>query len=780
MSSLLALLAQQTPNLQTRKGLILLGLQNDFLSPDGKLPVSPRSGYLERLKELIPAFREFGDVIWVRSEFEANRSANAEDDNSDAVIAGPLVQESLEAGAGTKRKAFQDSSVPAKKAKAVESIEDDPELFLTRTASREPCCVKGSWGAEYPDDIKALMNEKDVKVTKTYYSGFGSTSLLLTLRSKLITELFVCGCNTNLSVFATAMDAARYGIQITLIEDCLGYRRRERHDEAIRQLVDIMEADVISCNKVVDILKNPPTQDDYDDDNDNDDDDDDSDEENNSSNEAHRPTAPGNDDMAADSEDEEEFVPDVRTTLAQAYEKLALRDQNSPREAALAPRRPPAAEDRGVARSQPATAVRRSGATDQQPKRQSSTSSRRPNRTQPKASRTAGDSSLGATLTRGLEAERVALRESAARKKHVAERPWLQVMNSSSTTHSKAAQDLTPKCSHPGLAALSSVGKLDQKTVDEYERAMHEARSKNATREQKSKPLFGEEKELESAGSHILFDVLPEEHAGNIFDTLHSEVHWQRMHHQTGEVPRLVCCQGDIAEDGSRPVYRHPSDHTLPLHPWTPAVDSVRRAAERAVGHPLNHALIQLYRGGVDYISEHSDKTLDIEKGSKIVNVSFGAQRTMRLRSKRGHKASQPVPPSKSSKTTQPSRTTHRVPMPHNSMITMSLETNAEFLHGINPDKRPPVEFTDVEKAYDGHRISLTFRHISTFLSKDEKLIWGQGATGKVKDDAQPVINGNPEESEKLVRAFGAENQASSIDWHAVYGEGSDVLHLKR
>ncbi|RMY08930.1 hypothetical protein D0868_04531 [Hortaea werneckii] len=776
MSSLLALLAQQTPNLQTRKGLILLGLQNDFLSPDGKLPVSPRSGYLERLKELVPAFREFGDVIWVRSEFEANRSANAEDDNSDAVIAGSLVQEPLQAGTGTKRKASQDSSVPVKKAKAVGSVEDDPELFLTRTASREPCCVKGSWGAEYPDDIKALMDEKDVKVTKTYYSGFGSTSLLLTLRSKLITELFVCGCNTNLSVFATAMDAARYGIQITLIEDCLGYRRRERRDEAIRQLVDIMEAEVISSDKVVDILKDPPTQDHYDDE----DEDDECDEEDDFSNEAHRPTAPENDDMAADSEvEEEEFVPDVRTTLAKAYEKLALRDQNSPREAALAPQRPPAAQDRGLASSQPATAVRRSGATDQQPKRQSSTSSRRPNRNQPKASRTTGDSSLGATLTRGLEAERIALRESAARKNHGAERPWLRVMNGSSATHSKAPQDLMPRSSHPGLAALSSVGKLDQKTVDEYERAMHEARSQNETWRQSSKPLFGEEKELESAGSQILFDLLPEEHAGNIFDTLHSEVQWQRMHHQTGEVPRLVCCQGNIAEDGSRPVYRHPSDHTLPLHPWTSAVDSVRRAAERAVGHPLNHALIQLYRGGVDYISEHSDKTLDIEKGSKIVNVSFGAQRTMRLRTKRGHKASQPMPPSKSSKTTQPSRTTYRVPMPHNSMITMSLETNAEFLHGINPDKRPPVEFTDAEKAYSGHRISLTFRHISTFLSKDEKLIWGQGATGKIKDDAQPVVNGDPAESEKLVRAFGAENQASSIDWHAVYGEGSDVLHLK-
>ncbi|KAI7617360.1 hypothetical protein KC346_g5516, partial [Hortaea werneckii] len=434
---------------------------------------------------------------------------------------------------------------------------------------------------------------------------------------------------------------------------------------------------------------------------------------------------------------------------------------------------------RELACSRPATAVKRSDAADGQPKRQPSTSSRRPNGHQPKPPRTTGDSSLGATLTRGLEAERIALRESAARKKHVAERPWLRVMNGSSATHPKPTQDLRPTSSHPGLAALSSVGKLDQKTVDEYERAMHEARSQNASWQQSSKPLFGEEKELESAGSQILFDLLPEQHAGNIFDTLNSEVQWQRMHHQTGEVPRLVCCQGDVAEDGSRPVYRHPSDHTLPLHPWTSAVDNVRKAAERAVGHSLNHALLQLYRGGVDYISEHSDKTLDIEKGSKIVNVSFGAQRTMRLRTKRGHKVSQPVPPTKS-KAPQPSRTTYRVPMPHNSMITMSLQTNAQYLHGINPDKRPAVEFTDAEKAYDGHRISLTFRHISTFLSKDEKLIWGQGATGKVKDDARPVINGDSEESDKLVKAFGAENQASSIDWNAVYGEGSDVLHLKR
>lgn len=88
-------------------------------------------------------------------------------------------------------------------------------------------------------------------------------------------------------------------------------------------------------------------------------------------------------------------------------------------------------------------------------------------------------------------------------------------------------------------------------------------------------------------------------------------------------------------------------------------------------------------------------------------------------------------------------------------------------------------ELTAAEKAYEGQRISLTFRRIGTFLSPDEKLIWGQGAVGKSKDDAQPVVNGDKDASERLVRAFGMENQASMIAWEEWYGEGSDVLHLK-
>ena len=61
----------------------------------------------------------------------------------------------------------------------------------------------------------------------------------------------------------------------------------------------------------------------------------------------------------------------------------------------------------------------------------------------------------------------------------------------------------------------------------------------------------------------------------------------------------------------------------------------LRRAVEAEVGHPINHALIQLYREGNDFISEHADKTLDVVAGSSIVNFSLGASRTMVLAQKR-------------------------------------------------------------------------------------------------------------------------------------------------
>lgn len=267
----------------------------------------------------------------------------------------------------------------------------------------------------------------------------------------------------------------------------------------------------------------------------------------------------------------------------------------------------------------------------------------------------------------------------------------------------------------------------------------------------------------------------------NIFQQLYDEVRWQKMLHLQGEVPRLVAVQGEIGKDGSEPIYRHPSDQALSTMRFSPAVQHIREFVQKTLSHPVNHVLIQLYRSGADHISEHCDKTLDIVHGSSIANASFGAQRTMRLRLKKS--ALTPEQHEQYERDPKGSRQTQRIVMPHNSLFVLGPKTNMRWLHGINPDKRPSSERSDMETAYGGIRISLTFRYIGTFISLgpgNGQKIWGQGAISKTKGSANAPINNNHVESEKLINAFGKENHDSDdFDWNKVYGNGSDVLHLR-
>lgn len=315
-------------------------------------------------------------------------------------------------------------------------------------------------------------------------------------------------------------------------------------------------------------------------------------------------------------------------------------------------------------------------------------------------------------------------------------------------------------------------------------------------------------------------NFLPPTVIDGLFERLCEEVHFKRMRHQGSEVPRFVAVQGTVDPDGTQPVYRHPSDESPALEAFTPAVQLIRAHVERALEHPVNHVLIQCYRNSNDYISEHSDKTLDIARESYIANVSIGAMRTMVFRTKRGDKkghgtvgntgnsggsSMMPLEPTKEA-TAEPidipkdllpvKRQTIRCPMPHNSLIKMGLVTNEKWLHGIKPDKRPQSEKTADELAWNGMRISLTFRYIATFLSpaptpnlssassttsssSEEPLIWGQGAVSKTRKHARPVLNGQTPEAVAMLRAFGRENNSPDFDWTASYGTGFDVLHMK-
>ena len=151
--------------------------------------------------------------------------------------------------------------------------------------------------------------------------------------------------------------------------------------------------------------------------------------------------------------------------------------------------------------------------------------------------------------------------------------------------------------------------------------------------------------------------------------------------------------------------------------------------------------------------------------------MSLGAQRVMTLRTKKAKKAS-------GSAKAEEQRQTQRIPLPHNSAFILGPRTNAEWLHGVRADKRPVQQKDDKERAYQGERISLTFRHIGTLMSAGKKKIWGQGAKNKSKATAGDLKRVDATEMEAMIVAFGKENHQTDFDWDAEYGQGFDVVNL--
>lgn len=261
-----------------------------------------------------------------------------------------------------------------------------------------------------------------------------------------------------------------------------------------------------------------------------------------------------------------------------------------------------------------------------------------------------------------------------------------------------------------------------------------------------------------SGDSYLLTDALPINKS--LFDKINSEIKWQEMRHQGGLVPREISIQGTIKiENGNKyePIYRHPADEQPELIDWTPSVLKIKTQIEKLIEQEFNHALIQRYRNGKDYIGAHSDKTLDILKETNIVNYSLGATRIMILENKKDKEIKQ------------------KIQLPHNSVFVMGWKTNREWLHSIKQDRRMNKLKNPDELLFDGQRISLTFRTITTFRNTNTGLLFGQGAR---KTSIQ--VNSKVDER-NLLQAFSAENkQGEEFDWNRYYGRGFNCLNFKR
>jgi nicotinamidase-related amidase/glutathione S-transferase len=768
---------QSMPFVRTGQALLLLDLQRDFIETSSELSVKNPPGFVENTIKLVPEFRASGHIIWIRSIFETSRPFNEPQGESESVITDKELRPSLRGGhhsVKSRAKLLQklseqngkqtdttdystatalvadDSLEEEEEEKEVNSVE---ETFLTVPSGQKPDLVLAtSPGTNFAESVLAICDiKRDLFGQKTYYSAFSDGSLVQTLRAKFVTEIYICGALTNISIFATAMDAARHGYAITIVGDCVGYRSKARHDEALRRLREFAGCEVISSTDLIESLQAKARM------------------QRTPKRHARPPQRPkeknaGLESLMASLSLKPEGMP-PSTVSNSTGPSITVAESSNGGVAALA-------VDDTTESPEVDFPIRTTDTDGKKRERVKSKvkSRRRPSKSVPKDTSITGESGRP-SLEKGTLTPTTATFVAASQALEKLPTPTLAEYDTSASVTTKTPTRIADSVESVYLVPDPELQKTENGVTPKNLEAPESTSDEKAGMEKLR--AEGGRFSLCEGDTSIICNLLHDELEEGIFEKLRDEVRWQKMSHQGGDVPRLVVVQGEIGEDGSIPIYRHPADESPPLLPFSPTVSLIRAELEKKLGHPVNHVLIQFYRDGTDYISEHSDKTLDIVPNTFISNVSLGAQRTMVFRTKKPRNTDETV----ISVPAQP-REAVRAPLPHNSMCKMGLVTNMRWLHSIRQDKRPMNEKIPEELAYGGGRISLTFRMIGTFLDKDQEKIWGQGAVANTKEEAHNVINGKTPEAEKMVWAFGTENHSSEFDWEATYGVGFDVLHM--
>ena len=507
------LLDHGMPELPTRKALVIINLQNDLFYVQGDIFVTKNRDFIARLKEMIPFWRKIGDVIWVKTEFSASPVPQVDDTAQVEQTIGRKAEsnrrdrireeEALEDDVTEHRGPSPASELKPPRSNPVFPSSRSRNLMKRRSADtrakrreadsrpfdeanqnwqelptkprkgqRSDFCVAGTEGAEILDGLKDLVDEsRDLIIVKHYYSAFDQTSLLTSLRMSLTTEVYLCGCLTNTAVYTTAADAVQHGLQVTIVEDCLGYHNELRHDEAVRQMADI---------------------------------------------------------MGVNGTDSEEIIEDAGGRQLPAPDTPGIRLE-------------------------------------------------------------------GLSIGKDVTASQAALVNAGQSRS--AAGPWQSPPSDINAREERSASEDFPKAQidQNGAPFANSENFISAKLPRRMARA-------NAKR------TLGPEEVIASGDSKIINNALSQSITSNIFERLKAEIDWQKMYHRGGEVPRLIAVQGQKGDGGEAPIYRHPADESPPLKAFTGIMQQIRSEVESLLSQPFNHALVQLYRGGADNISEHSDK----------------------------------------------------------------------------------------------------------------------------------------------------------------------------
>lgn len=546
------------PHFETRQALIIVNLQNDSLYSKDDMYITKNHDFVDRIKTLVPHFRTIGDIVWIRTELgtksfptspgsayieeevakidEKNREERKVEEErlEDDTVNHQDSEDSKPEHANLENAPPQDYPYyhPTSRSKAVmkrasaksraeqrtanwDVFNDTNDVFeehmtKPRKGQQQKFYIGGTLGAELADQLLPVVDSsKDMIVTKYHYSAFDQTSLLMSLRMRLVTDIYLCGCLTNVGVYATAADAVQHGLGVTLVEDCLGYRSEEKHEDAMRQMADIMGVNGIDSEEII--------------------------------NDVNGGTAPP---------DAEEPIFSGPGPEGITFDKLSL-DARSPE--------PSHVDDVQIAVDPDYI-----------------------------------DEEARNGMVTGLTDAATVEREP-------------QNLSAISVSASKQPEEIPSTMKNPGSQATETL----KSTSDGFTPLPSPGLSSGRRRDSwllVSTHLLGPNDSIGAGDSRIIHDVLSSSLIDGAFELLKEEVNWQTMHHRSGKVPRLVAVQGEVAKDGSVPVYRHPADESPKLVSFSSTVQKIRQEIEKLLDQPFNHALIQLYRDGNDNISEHSDK----------------------------------------------------------------------------------------------------------------------------------------------------------------------------
>jgi ureidoacrylate peracid hydrolase len=178
-----------------RTAVVVIDMLNDFLEPEGAMPLPAGRQLYDPIRRLLSTAREHGaTVIWVCDEHPPGD------------------------------REFEKRSVH---------------------------CLKGTWGAQIVAEL--APPEEEYRVSKRRYSGFFETDLDLRLRELAIDDLILAGVVTNICVRSTAHDAFFRGYGVVIPVECVA-ATSEREQQSTLYDLDTHYGTVAALDQVRGLL----------------------------------------------------------------------------------------------------------------------------------------------------------------------------------------------------------------------------------------------------------------------------------------------------------------------------------------------------------------------------------------------------------------------------------------------------------------------------------------------------------------------------------------------